>query len=77
MLTTRAARVYTQRMTGLELKLRRMAARVKGQDLAAAMGVTKSRVSAIEREQFPTPETERRYVEALKTLTDVPHVEVA
>lgn len=64
-------------VTGLELKLRRMAARVKGQDLAAAMGVTKSRVSAIEREGFPTEEIQRRYLGALETLTDVRNVEVA
>lgn len=64
-------------MTGLELKLRRVAARVKQQDIAAEMGVTKSRVSGIEREGFPSAETQRRYLEALETLTDVPHVAVA
>lgn len=64
-------------MTGLELKLRRVAARVKQQDIAAVMGVTKSRVSGIEREHYPSAEATRRYLAALETLTDVPHVAVA
>ena len=77
MLTARYARAYTRAVTGLELKLRRVGARVKAKDLAAAMGVTTSRISAIEREAIPTDETRRRYVAALQMLTDVPHVEAA
>lgn len=77
MLTEREERAYTPRMTGLELKLRRIGSRVTGRSLAQVMGVTASRISAIEREAYPTSETQRRYLAALETLTDVPHVEVA
>ena len=62
-------------MTGLDLKLRRVAARVTGRALAAEMGVGPSRITQIEREAYPTPETERRYLAALETLTDVTHVD--
>lgn len=58
-------------MTGMELKLRRIGARVKGRALAREMGVSGSRVSAIEREAYVTPETLRRYLAALETLTHV------
>ena len=64
-------------MTGLELKLRRVAARVTGRAIASAMGVGPSRITQIEREAYPTSETQRRYLAALETLTDVTHVEVA
>jgi len=64
-------------MTGMQLKLLRIAARVKGVALARQMGVTNSRVSAIEREAVVTPEMERRYLEAMETLTNVPNVEAA
>jgi transcriptional regulator with XRE-family HTH domain len=64
-------------MTGLELKLRRIGLRVTGVALAQAMGVTSSRISAIEREAVPTAETRRRYLEALETLTHVQNVEAA
>lgn len=63
--------------TGLDLKVRRTAARVKATDLAAQMGVSKSRISAIEREQFPSLEARERYLRALATLSDVPHVEAS
>jgi transcriptional regulator with XRE-family HTH domain len=53
--------------TGLDLKLERVAARVKAVDLAAAMGVHPSRISAIERDQFPTIDSVRRYREAIAT----------
>lgn len=53
--------------TGLSLKLERVARRVKANRVAAAMGVSASRVAAIEREAFITPETARRYREALAT----------
>lgn len=62
-------------MTGMELKLRRIAARVKQHDVATEMGVTKSRVSGIEREHYPSPESVKRYLAALEKLTDVAHVE--
>lgn len=53
-------------MTGLELKVRRVSARVKGKELAAAMGVSTSRISSIEREAVVTPAASARYLEALE-----------
>jgi transcriptional regulator with XRE-family HTH domain len=64
-------------MTGLDLKLKRTAAQVKARDLARLMGITPSRISAIERTDSVTPEMEERYLGALGTLTNVPHIEVA
>ena len=64
-------------MTGMELKLRRVSARIKGVALAEAMGVTSSRITAIEKEAVVTPETQQRYLDALDTLTHVRNVEVA
>lgn len=61
-------------MTGLELKLKRVGARVTGRRLASEMGVSSSRISAIEREAQPTPEITKRYLSALETLSNVPHV---
>lgn len=77
MLTGRTERATLRAMTGMQLKLLRIAARVKGVALARQMGVTNSRVSAIEREAVVTPEMERRYLEAMETLTNVPNVEAA
>lgn len=54
-------------MTGLELKLKRVAADVKSKDLAAALGVTTSYVSRIEGRRVVTPEMHDRYVAALTT----------
>lgn len=54
-----------QRTTGLDLKLERVAQRVKQARVAHFMGVTDSRVSSIEREAVVTPETAARYREAL------------
>jgi transcriptional regulator with XRE-family HTH domain len=64
-------------MTGMQLKLRRVAGRVTGRALAQAMGVGASRVSAIEREAVVTEETTRRYLQALEMLTHVPESEAA
>lgn len=61
----------TTEPTGLTLKVERVAARVKGVDLAAQMGVSPSRLSAIEREQYPSAENVRRYREAIRTCVDV------
>lgn len=55
----------TDNRSGLWLKLQRIAARVKQRQLAAQMGVSESRVSAIEREAVVTPETRARYLDAL------------
>lgn len=52
-------------MTGLELKVRRVAARVKAIDLAQAMGVSASRVSSIEREAVVSSAASKRYLAAL------------
>ena len=53
--------------SGLDLKLRRVAADVKLGDLAAAHEppVTPSRVGHIEKSRVVTPEAEARYVAAL------------
>jgi hypothetical protein len=59
-------------MTGLDLRLLRVAQRAKSKDLAKAMGVHTSRVSMLESQAIVTDEAARRYVEALQTLTPVP-----
>lgn len=56
-------------MTGLDLKLKRVAADVRTKDLALAMGVTDSRVTYIEGRRNPTPEAIERYLAALVTCT--------
>lgn len=53
--------------TGLDLKLARVARRIKQKPLAEAMGVSASRVAAIEREAVVTPELAARYMAALDT----------
>jgi hypothetical protein len=55
----------------MELKLRRVSARVTGRALASQMGVTASRVSALEREAVVTDVMAARYVAALETLSNV------
>ena len=54
-------------MTGLELRLKRVAADVKAKDVAAAMGVTTSYVSRIEGRRIVTQDMWDRYVSALDT----------
>jgi DNA-binding XRE family transcriptional regulator len=51
--------------TGLDLKLARVAARVKQWQIAHEMGVSPSRIAAIEREAVVTEDTEARYLAAL------------
>lgn len=53
--------------TGLDLKLRRVAADVRTKDLAQAMDVTSSRVAHIEKLRIVTPEAEGKYLAALRT----------
>lgn len=78
MLTSRAAvRTLPAVMTGLDLKLKRTAAQVKARELAIVLGVTPSRISAIERDASVTESMGQRYLDALDTLTNVRHVEVA
>jgi len=60
-------------MTGNELKVLRVAAKVKAYDIAAAMGVHSSRISQIEALADVTPETAQRYTEALQSLAATSH----
>lgn len=59
--------------SGHELKVERVSARVKAKHIAEQMGVTPSRVSSIEREQFPSADLVHRYREALGACQNVPH----
>lgn len=52
-------------VTGLDLKVARTRARVKAKRIALAMGVSSSRVAALEREAFVTPEAAKRYLQAV------------
>lgn len=63
----------TTNPTGHDLKVERVSARVKQAALGAHMGVTYSRVAAIEREQFPSAEIVRRYRSALDMCQNVQH----
>jgi transcriptional regulator with XRE-family HTH domain len=51
--------------TGLDLKLRRVAAGISGKAIAEAMGVSPGRVSKIEKPEPVTLDMEARYVAAL------------
>jgi transcriptional regulator with XRE-family HTH domain len=62
-------------MTGLELRLRRTAQRVKVTDLARVMGVQHSRVSQIEATAQVTQRAAARYLGALATFPDVDSAE--
>lgn len=63
--------------TGLDLKVERTRCRVKATILAAEMGVSKSRLSAIEREGYPSAEIVARYRAALATCAANPTSEAA
>ena len=69
LLTARPERAYPAHMftTGLDLKLHRVAARLKQHQVAAIMGVSPSRVAAIERESVVTDATAERYRKAVET----------
>ena len=54
-------------VSGLDLKLARVAARVRQNRLASAMGVSPSRVAQLEREAVITAEAAQRYRDALET----------
>ena len=58
--------------TGLDLRLKRVAADIRQGDLAKAMGVPQGRVSYLEGRRVITPEAEQRYLAALATLTTKP-----
>lgn len=64
-------------MTGLQLKVERTRRRVKAYRIAELMGVSRSRVAAIEREGFPSDETVARYLTALDTCAPSPTSETA
>jgi hypothetical protein len=64
--------IYHVQPTGLDLKLERVARRVKARAIAEAMGVHPSRISTIEAEHYPSPETVVRYREALATCATSP-----
>ncbi len=57
--------------TGLDLKLRRVAADVKSVTLARAMGVHPSRITGIEKSRIVADHLVARYVAALDTCTTV------
>lgn len=54
--------------SGLDLKLRRVALRVRAKDLAQEMGVSISRVSHLEREAVVSEAMVSRYLETLATF---------
>lgn len=64
-------------MTGLDLRLRRTAKRVKVIDLARVMGVKHSRVSQIEGTSRVTQRAAAKYLAALATFPDVDREEHA
>lgn len=60
-----------QRTKGLQLKLERIAKRATASDVAAAMGVTPSRISYLESRDVVTDRAAAKYREALATLPTV------
>lgn len=62
------SRAHTPDMTGKDLKLQRVAADVRVNELAVAMGVSASRISRIENSRVVTDDARSRYVTALATL---------
>lgn len=67
----------SEQPSGHDLKVERVSARVKAKHLAAQMGVSGSRVSSLEREEFPSAEMVQRYREALAQCQNVPHAAAA
>jgi transcriptional regulator with XRE-family HTH domain len=55
-------------MTGKDLKLKRVAADLRVKELAAAMGVSDSRISRLENSRVVTDDARERYLAALATL---------
>jgi predicted transcriptional regulator len=52
--------------TGFGLKVRRQALGVQARTIARLMGVTRSRIGAIEAARYPTRAARQRYLEALQ-----------
>lgn len=61
----------SNRSTGMALKVARTQARVKANQVAREMGVSPSRVAAIEREAIVTPAAAARYLAALEQCRTV------
>ena len=55
-------------VTGMDLKLERVARQVKAMDLAARMGVSRSYLSQLEARYSVQPDMAERYREALATF---------
>jgi plasmid maintenance system antidote protein VapI len=60
----------TIRYSGMDLKLRRVAADVRVTEVADAMGVTISRITYIEGRRVVTPRAAARYLDALRKSTE-------
>lgn len=56
--------------TGLDLKLRRVAAFVTQAELASTLGVSRQRVTSLEAEGRPAPTAVARYLAALEQLVN-------
>jgi DNA-binding transcriptional regulator YiaG len=63
--------VYGGTMQGIDLKVERVRARVKQQDLAAAIGVSRATVISWESAAVVPEYKARAYLDALKTFADV------
>jgi len=59
----------TNTLSGLDLKVERVRARVTATSIAEAMGVTRQRVSAIEAQAVVTARSTERYRAALMSVT--------
>lgn len=60
---------HNAHMTGIDLKLRRVAADVKAKEIASLMGVSQSRVSRIENSRVISEDVRDRYLTALDTCS--------
>lgn len=69
LLDTRGPIWSNTHMTGLELKVQRVASEVRSKEIARVMGVDPSRITHIEASRKVTPETVRRYLAALSMCT--------
>ena len=65
-----------QHVTGMDLKIERVKARVTAVRLAQEMRVTRQRIAAIEGGAVVTTDTAERYRTALVSLTSVPQMPV-
>ena len=61
-------------VSGLDLKVERIRARVTATRLAQEMGVTRQRISAIEADAVVTPDAVERYRSGLMSLTSGPQM---